>query len=324
MKTLNINQNDGGQRLDKFLSKSVPLLPSSLMYKYIRSKRIKLNGRRCAFDTRLSDGDILELYINDEFFADGQKPYTYDFLRAGKAVNILFEDENILLLNKQPGLLSHPDETEYTDTAITRITRYLYEKGEYDPQKENSFVPSLANRIDRNTSGIVIAAKNAEALRILNEKIKNRELKKLYLCVCIGKFDRESGILKGYLEKDENKNLVTVTKHKTVPSKEITTAYKVLQYRNGLSLLEVELLTGRTHQIRAHFASIGHPLLGDGKYGKNADNKKFGGYKKQFLCSYKLTFDFQTDAGVLSYLNGQSFEIKDIWFRDDFHALTHS
>ncbi len=320
MKTLTINKNDGGQRLDKFLSKSVPLLPPPLMYKYIRSKRIKLNGRRCAFDTRLSEGDTLELYINDEFFETDKNP-AYDFLRAGKAIDILYEDDNILLLNKQAGLLSHPDESEYVDTAITRVMRYLYEKGDYDPKNENSFAPSLANRIDRNTSGIVIAAKNAEALRVLNEKIKKRELHKLYLCVCIGKFTKESGVLSGYLFKDEKSNTVTVTKDKTARSKEISTAYKILNFRNGLSLVEVELLTGRTHQIRAHLASVGHPLLGDGKYGRNADNKKYGGYKKQFLCSYKLTFDFLSDAGILNYLNGKSFEIKDVWFKEQFSSL---
>ncbi len=320
MKTITVNNNDSGRRLDSFIQKCVPHLPEPLIYKYIREKKIKLNGKRCAFDTRLAENDVIELYIKDEFFSK-ENEGLFDFIKADKPISILFEDENILLINKPAGLLSHPDENEYNDTAITRIMRYLYEKGEYEPQKENSFAPSLANRIDRNTSGIIIAAKNAEALRILNEKIKNRELRKFYLCVCIGKFEKSSGILKGFLEKNKKNNLVFISKNKTVNSKEVSTAFNVLDFNNGLSLVEAELLTGRTHQIRAHFASIGHPILGDGKYGRNVINKKYGSYKKQFLCSYKLIFDFKSDAGSLNYLNGKAFVLEDVWFKRDFALL---
>jgi 23S rRNA pseudouridine955/2504/2580 synthase len=194
----------------------------------------------------------------------------------------------------------------------------LYEKEEYKPDDENSFVPSLVNRIDRNTGGIVIAAKNAETLRILNQKMKDRELHKFYLCIVHGEIKKKSGLLEGYLVKDENKNKVTVSKRKTEDSKEIRTKYNVIDSIDELSLVEVELLTGRTHQIRAHFASIGHPLLGDGKYGTNAQNKKYG-YKKQFLYSYKLVFDFTTDAGILEYLNHKVFEVDDVWFKHEFY-----
>lgn len=320
MKTITVNNNDSGRRLDSFIKKCIPRLPEPLIYKYIREKKIKLNGKRCAFDTRLIENDVIQLYIKDEFFCSDNGGLL-NFTKADKPIRIIYEDENILLLNKPAGLLSHPDENEYNDTAITRIMRYLYEKGEYVPQNENSFVPALANRIDRNTTGIIIAAKNAQALRILNEKIKNRELRKLYLCVCIGEFGEKSGILTGFLEKNKKNNLVFISKNKSAKSKEISTAYKVLDYNNGLSLVEAELLTGRTHQIRAHFASVGHPLLGDGKYGRNAINKKYGSYKKQFLCSYKLVFDFKSDAGELGYLNGRAFEIKDVWFREQFNKL---
>ena len=316
MREFTVNKNDAGQRLDKYLTKSFPLLPQALMYKYIRSKRIKVNAKRAEISYRLCEGDTVSLYINDEFFEPVQPKY--DFSGAGKTLEIVYEDENILLADKPAGLLSHPDESEYVDTAITRIKRYLYEKGDYDPEKETSFAPALVNRIDRNTSGIIIAAKNAEALRILNEKLKNREMHKLYLCVVIGKPEKQSGILGGYLEKNEQQNKVYVTKHSTDRSKEICTKYTVLGTKNGLSLLEVELLTGRTHQIRAHFASCGHPLLGDGKYGTNEQNKKFGGYKKQFLYSYKLIFDFKTDAGPLDYLNHKEFTVKNVWFKDAF------
>ena len=315
MKSFTISRNDSGQRLDKFISKAVPALPKSLMYKYIRTKRIKINSKRGDISTKLLEGDIVDMYINDEFFAPADEHY--DFLSASKKLDIVYEDENILLLDKKVGLLSHPDETEYNDTLITRVKRYLYEKGDYDPKDEHSFAPALVNRIDRNTGGIVIAAKNAESLRILNQKLKDRELEKYYLCVVHGILRRKSGTLTGWLIKDEKKNKVRVFEKQMAGSKEIRTKYSVLSERDGLSLVEVELLTGRTHQIRAHFSSIGHPLLGDGKYGTNALNKSLG-YKKQFLYSYRLKFTFTTDAGILDYLNGKDFSVEDVWFRTEF------
>lgn len=317
MKSFEIKSNDANQRLDKFIRKSLPNLPQTLMYKYIRLKRIKVNGKRAEISTKLNVGDIVDMYINDEFFV---KPETrYDFMGASRELDIIYEDENIVLLNKKVGLLCHPDDREYVDTLITRLKRYLYEKNEFVPDDENSFTPSLVNRIDRNTGGIVIAAKNAESLRILNEQMKRRNLRKFYLCVVHGILERDSGLLEGYLTKNEDKNIVKVTKKQYEGSKEIKTKYKALSKdkTNDLTLVEVELLTGRTHQIRAHFASIGHPLLGDGKYGTNKLNKSFG-YKKQFLYSYKLIFNMDDDAGILSYLNGRCFEVKDIWFRREF------
>lgn len=320
MKEFIINKNDAGQRLDKYITKSVPLLPQSLMYKYIRSKRIKVNGKRSEISYRLSVDDVVSMYINDEFF-EPTKP-KYDFFSAGKALSIVYEDENILLIDKPTGILSHPDEGNYTDTAITRIKRYLYEKGEYTPDTESSFAPALVNRIDRNTSGIIIAAKNAESLRILNEKLKKREMHKYYLCVAIGKLKNKSGIIEGFLEKNEKQNRVYISDKSKDNTKAIYTKYNVIDYKNGLSLVEVELLTGRTHQIRASFAHLGNPLLGDGKYGTNAQNKQFGGYKKQFLYSYKLVFDFESDAGILNYLNHKEFEVKDVWFKTAFYDGT--
>lgn len=310
-----INENDANQRLDKFIVKSLPGLPAALMYKYIRLKRIKVNGKRAEIATRLSTGDLIEMYINDEFFK--RPEYLYEFLAAPNNLDILFEDENIILLNKSVGLLAHPDENEYVDTLISRVKRYLYESGQYFPEDENSFAPALVNRIDRNTGGIVIAAKNAESLRILNEKMKNREVRKFYLCVAHGYMEEKSGLLKGWLYKDKEKNKVFVYESPREGCKEIATKYTVIAAAKELSLLEIELLTGRTHQIRAHLAYIGHPLVGDSKYGRNTQNKTFG-YKKQFLYSTKLVFDFESGAGCLDYLNQRCFEVNDVWFAENF------
>lgn len=322
MKSFEIKANDANQRLDKFIRKSLPNLPQSLMYKYIRKKRIKVNSKRAEISTILNVGDVVDMYINDEFFV---KPETrYDFMGAPRKLDILYEDGNIMLLDKKAGLLCHPDDKEYVDTLITRIKKYLYEKGEYKPDDENSFTPALVNRIDRNTGGIVIAAKNAESLRIMNAQMKQRtNLKKYYLCVCHGIMERDSGLLEGYLLKDEKKNTVRILKAPCEGAKEVRTKYKVLgrDFDKQLSLVEVELVTGRTHQIRAHFASIGHPLLGDGKYGTNKLNKDFG-YRKQCLYSYKLVFMFDETAGILSYLNSREFEVKDVWFKHEFENGT--
>jgi len=315
LKSFVIGKNDSGQRLDKFISKAVPALPQSLMYKYIRTKRIKVNSKRAEISLRLEENDTVDMYINDEFFAPVAEKY--DFLSASKKLSVIYEDSNIMLLDKSVGLLSHPDENEYNDTLISRVRRYLYEKGEYDPSDENSFSPSLVNRIDRNTGGIVIAAKNAESLRILNLKLKNREIDKYYLCVVHGILKKKSGILEGYMSKDETKNKVTVSSREIPGGKIMRTEYSVIDEKDGLSLVRVKLLTGRTHQIRAQFAAAGHPLLGDGKYGTNAMNKKYG-YKKQFLYSYRLVFSFTEDAGILNYLNGKEFEVPDVWFYREF------
>ena len=214
-------------------------------------------------------------------------------------------------------MVVHEDETKDPDTLINRIKSYLYKKGEYDPEKENTFVPSLCNRIDRNTCGIVIAAKNAESLRIMSQKIRDRELKKLYLCIASGKVEPKSATLTAYLQKDSKTNTVRISDKKTKDNLTIKTKYRVLQFDGNNSLLEVDLLTGRTHQIRAHLAYIGHALLGDGKYGSNKLNKQYG-FKYQALCSYKLIFQFKTDAGILSYLDKKEFTAPKPKFAVDF------
>ena len=311
MKELIIGANDAGQRLDRFLAKAVPLLPASLAQKYIRIKRIKLGGKRVERDTRLCAGDVLQLYINDEFFDKPREDNAYLTVATPK-INIVYEDDNILLADKRPGIAVHPhDGSEYGRTLIDHIQAYLYQKKEWNPRGENAFAPALCNRIDRNTGGIVIAAKNSEALRILNQKIKDRELDKRYLAIVEGTPKPSKGSLKGYLFKDEKKNRVYVTDSPQPGSKSCQTNYVTLKSNRGLSLVECELITGRTHQIRAQFAHAGHPLLGDGKYGKL--NKEIG-RNYQALYSYKLTFKFTTDGGILEYLNGKSFQVDDVDF----------
>ena len=232
---------------------------------------------------------------------------------APSDIDVVYEDENILLCNKPAGLLVHEGNEWCADTLIARIQHYLYKKGEYDPKNENSFVPALCNRIDRNTCGIVIAAKNAATLRVLNDKIKDRELEKKYLCVVKGTPKKESGILEHFILKNEKTNTVETLSSPIPGAKTARTKYPVLSSHDGMSLIEAELLTGRTHQIRAQFSAIGHPLIGDTKYGKAKDGH---GFTWQALCSYKLTFRFEQDAEHLAYLDGKTFYVKDAWFMD--------
>ncbi len=315
MKEFTIGPNDAGQRLDRFLAKAVPLLPASLAQKYIRIKRIKCNGSRIERDTRLNQGDVLQLYINDEFFDKPREDNAFLTVATPK-LTIVYEDDHILLVDKRPGLAVHPhDGAEYGRTLIDHIQAYLYQKREWRPREENAFTPALCNRIDRNTGGIVIAAKTAEALRVMNQKIKDRELDKRYLAVVEGTPSRKEGSLKGYLFKDAKKNRVFVTDTPQAGAKSCQTNYKVLASRNGLSLVECELITGRTHQIRAQFAHAGHPLLGDGKYGKL--DKRFD-RNYQALYSYKLTFTFTTNAGSLEHLNGKSFQVDKVDFVEEY------
>ena len=316
MREFTIGKNDAGQRLDRFVSKNLPLLPPALLQKYIRLKRIKVNGGRAQRDQRLREGDVLQLYINDEFFDKPREDNLFLTLFR-PSLDIVYEDENLMLLNKRPGLVVHADETEKVNTLINHIQAYLYQKREWNPRWENAFTPALCNRIDRNTGGIVIAAKNAETLRIINQKIREREIDKRYLCITVGTPRPPQGEVSCFLLKDEKKKQVAVY-HRPVPGgKTAVTRYRTLETREELSLLEVELLTGRTHQIRATMADLGCPLLGDGKYGDGQVNRRYG-ETRQALYSYRLTFDFPTDAGLLNYLRGRSFQVESVPFREKY------
>ena len=312
MRKFTVNENDSGQRLDKFITKTTKGLPMSLLYKYIRKKRVKVNGRRAEEKQKLEAGDTIEMYIPDEFFEECAAADEYK--KADIPLNIVYEDENLLLVDKKPGILVHTGdegdpnltaEAERT-TLIFAIKAYLVSKGEYSPENENSFAPALCNRIDRNTGGIVIAAKNAAALRAVNEAIRERQIEKYYLCAVHGIPEKREDTLYGFLFKDHRTNKVTVTKKHVKGSKEIVTGYRTLEVNRSLdlALLEVTLKTGRTHQIRAHMASVGHPLVGDGKYGINGSDRKLG-YKFQALYSHKLVF--RSHLPELEYLYGREF-----------------
>ncbi len=318
MHELKINKNDSGQRLDKFITKALEL-PMSLLYKSIRLKKIKVNRKRAEAGTILAEGDTVQCFLPDSFFE--KEKQDSELYRITASINIIYEDENILLVDKRPGISVHEDEHGTKNTLITHILAYLVKKGEYTPEQEQSFTPALCNRIDRNTGGIVIAAKNAEALRVMNDKIKNREIDKFYLAAVHGIPLKSADTLTGFLLKDEKTNTVKVyEKNPPKNAKNIITKYRIIANNKDSSLLEVELLTGRTHQIRAHMAYIGHPLIGDGKYGINK-NDRAKGYKYQALYSYKLRFSFnKEEKTALDYLDGKEFSIskKDIYFTKDY------
>ena len=314
MRELTVKKNDAGQRLDKFLTKAVKGLPTSMMYKLIRTKKIKVNRKRAEQKYILCEDDTVQLFIREEFFDSPEKD-TGALSRITPKLSVLYEDENIILLNKRPGVLVHEDTEGADNTLIMHLQAYLYRKGEYDPEDEQSFAPALCNRIDRNTGGIVIGAKNAEALRVMNEKIRDGQMNKFYLCLVCGVPKKKSDKLYAFLRKDSKNNTVEVRDTMFPGAKEIITGYRVLEDRGDTALLEVELFTGRTHQIRAQMAAIGHPLLGDGKYGVNRDDRKKG-YKYQALYAYKLSFPKTKEENLLSYLEGRTFALDkgDIWF----------
>ena len=303
MKSYNIGINDAGQRVDKFVTKLCQGLPKSMLYKYIRIKRIKVNKKRTEIGYMLKENDLVELYINDEFFAEEEADMS--FMDADGVLDVVYEDENILIVNKPAGVIVHEDNNIKGNTLVDSIKKYLYNKGEYNPQEENTFAPALCNRIDRNTSGLVIAAKTAAALREMAEKIRTGQTHKYYYFLVMGTPYPKEADLFSYLVKNDAENRVHIFDEKVEGAREIHTEYKTVESFGWGSILEINLHTGRPHQIRAHLAHIGYPVAGDTKYGNPGFNKKIG-LSYQVLSAYKLKFDFDDNSGELGYLKGKT------------------
>ena len=301
MRELIIKTNDAGQRLDRFLAKAVPGLPGTLMQKYIRTKRIKVNERRTERNYRLVEGDMVQLYINDEFF-DRERTKACE-AKTDRVLDVVFEDENILIIDKPSGLLCHAGNERGAETLVERVKAYLYHTGAWNPAQEQSFVPALCNRLDRNTGGLVLAGKTAAAQACLNEKIRLREVDKYYLLAVHGRPEPAAGRIEGHLVKDRTHNRVTQAIAGEREAKDAMTEYRTLQTKDGVSLVECKLVTGRTHQIRVQMADLGCPLVGDRKYGGQA----MPGQAYQALWAHRICFAFRTHGGGLEYLRGREF-----------------
>lgn len=313
MREFTIQKDDADQRVDKFIMKTMNDMPKSLMYKYIRNKKIKVNRKRCEISQRLQVGDTMQCYIAEEFFETAHKD---SFLQVPKKLHILYEDEHILLVDKPQGLLAHSDTSELQDNLADRVLHYLYDKKEYDPYVQQSFTPALCHRIDRNTQGIVIAAKTAAALRFINEKIRNREVEKKYVCIIEGHLAKKEDIITLYHKKDEgNKAILCATPKEGY--QEIRTGYRVMKEKEQYSLVEVDLLTGKSHQIRSVMAYLHHPLYGDVKYGARKTKEK----EYQALCAYQVQFKFKEANLEFDYLNGKRYQLHHVALFDKFDKL---
>jgi len=307
MREITVTTNDAGQRIDRFLQKALPALPGTLAQKYIRLKRIKVDGKRTERAYRLSEGDTIQLYISDEFFDKPPDMALYRTIVDPK-LSVCYEDEHILIVNKPPNILCHSSTDPKEITLVDQMKAYLYQSGAWNPETEQSFVPALSNRLDRNTGGLVIAAKSAVAQRILNEKLRTGEIDKYYLLAVLGRPTPDSGRMEGHLVKDRAQNIVSIAEASDVDAKSAILEYQTLETTRDLSLVECKLITGRSHQIRVQMASLGTPILGDRKYG--------GGDREphQALWAYRLRFAFPTDADELAYLTGREFHSTEVPF----------
>lgn len=291
MQKLIVPENYNSKKLDRFILDTFPALSRNILFKAFRQKDIRVNGKRISENTVIKAGDVIEAFIDDKLLKE-QSP------SKKPELDIVYEDSNLLIINKQPGL----EAESKTENSLIRLAKeYLLTNGKGSE-------PALCHRLDRNTSGLVIIAKNNEALEIMLLKIKEREVKKFYQCIVVGCPSPKQAELRHYLFKDSKKSQVYIYDTKKPGCVEITTRYKVIEAGGETSRLEVELVTGKTHQIRAHLAHIGHPIVGDGKYGINEINKRYKA-KHQMLWAYKLVFDFK-EAGILDYLKGKEFSIE--------------
>lgn len=319
MKKFIAGENENGVRLSRFVESVTRDMPRSLLYKSFRNKRIKVNGKRGEADTRLSSGDVIELYINDEFFPEKPVVPAKKPPRRQPPVKVIYQDENIAVLYKPAHLLCHSDRTGDAN-LVDAFTQYLTQKGEYDPHGENRFKPGICNRLDRGTEGLVIAAKNYAALRDMNEIIRTDLLKKEYYTITVG--IPQSGRFTAWWEHDEKNNKVSIHAHQSQDErrKQIITDVDVLRTAGPFALCKIGLVTGRTHQIRAHLAYLGKPVLGDIKYGNRKMNERTG-TKTQALCAVRISFLDVPEENTLHYLSGKVIKLKDPQILQQFDAL---
>ena len=311
MKSIQVDKSWDGRRLTRFLQKAMPSATMGQICRFLRLGRVKVDGRRAGEETVLRESALVEMYVEDEFFAEAEKADPF-YSKIRPKLTILYEDKQVMILDKRAGLVCHPDEGEKVHTLLTYAQAYLYQKGEWNPKTD--FAPALCNRIDRFTAGIVILAKTQEALRAMDAKIRTHEVQKYYLCIVHGRMKYPDGTLRHWLLKKPEQKKVTVLRKNEPGSKEAITYYQVIDERDGLTLCECLLGTGRTHQIRAQFAAIGHPLLGDNQYGQARQNEAYSRVNGQALCAYRLIFAFEGDAGCLAGLAGRTVQVEDVPF----------
>ncbi len=300
MKEIKINENDNDQRLDRFLVKFFPNATKSFLMKMLRKKNIVLNGKKASGEERVFTGDVLKVFFSDETFdkfTQKEKKYNPNIID----LKIVYEDENIAIIDKDEGLLSHATKEGFEKNVVDSFIKYLIDKNEFSPRSENTFRPALANRLDRNTKGLLIGCKNYEALKEMTRLIKERKINKYYKTIVKGRFDVDETFEVSY-EKNERKNMMKLSDD----GSEMITHFKAIYMKNNFTELEVLLLTGKTHQIRFHLKTLKHPIVGDRKYGDAATNAKLASLiNNQLLYSYKISFP-ELD-GFFSYLSNKEF-----------------
>lgn len=320
MKSFTAGTNEEGVRLSRFVESVTKDMPRSMMYKAFRNKRIKVNGKRAEPDTRLHQNDLIELYINDEFFPAGAAAPAKKPPRRQPPVTVIYEDGNIAVLYKPAHLLCHSDRTGDAN-LVDAFAAYLQAKGEYDPHAEQRFAPAICNRLDRGTEGLVIAAKSYAALRDMNAIIRDNQMKKEYLTITVG--TPPAGRHIAWLQHSEKNNKVRIHAREAEGYKQIITEVTPIRQNGPFTLCRIGLITGRTHQIRAHLAYLGHPVLGDIKYGNRKMNERTG-LKTQALCAQRLTFDRIPQDNILHELSGRVIKLEDPAIVRQFDALSRN